>query len=224
MSGQINLYDARLRRQREWLTATNLALAALVLLLIVGGVGGWARSQASDREATVAALQPQAKALQDQLLVLAPQVSSHKPDAALEQELAAAKGKVESNTAILAMLQKGLGPGAVSFSTYLSGFVRQTPSGVWLTGFSVDGDGSGMEIRGRTVDPALVPQYIKRLNGEKAFQGRAFSALQVSIPAPIADSATATATPTGVAASSKPAVVPYHEFTLTPEAPTGKQP
>ena len=184
MSRQINLYDPNLRRKRELLSAINLAVTALILLLILGLFAAWARSTAARLEAEVAVLEPQTKALQDQLLVLGQQVSTRKPDAALEQELAAAKSKVDSHTGILALLQKGLGPDAVSFATYLQGFVRQTPSGLWLTGFTVDGDGSGMEIQGRTVDPALVPQYIKRLNGEKAFQGRAFSALQLSIPAP----------------------------------------
>lgn len=224
MSRQINLYDPNLRRKRELLSAINLAVTALVLLLILGLFASWARSTAARLEAAVAVMEPQAKALQDQLLVLGQQVSTRKPDAALEQELAAAKAKVDSHSAILALLQKGLGPDAVSFATYLQGFVRQTPSGLWLTGFTVDGDGTGMEIQGRTVDPALVPQYIKRLNGEKAFQGRAFSALQLSIPAPAVGSAAAAPVAGSAAGTARPVAALYHEFILTPDPQAGKQP
>ncbi len=223
MSRQINLYDPNLRRKHELLSAINLAVIALVLLLIVGVLGAWARSAAARLEAEVAVLEPQAKALQDQLLVLGQQVSTRKPDTVLEQELAAAKVKLGSHTAILGLLQKGLGPDAVSFATYLLGFVRQTPSGLWLTGFTVDGDGTGMEIQGRTVDPALVPQYIKRLNGEKAFQGRAFSALQLSIPAPAIGS-TAVASAASAAGTARPVAALYHEFILTPDPQAAKQP
>jgi hypothetical protein len=40
-----------------------------------------------------------------------------------------------------------------------------------------------MEIRGRTVSPESVPAYIRRLNGEKALNGRSFAALDMSSPA-----------------------------------------
>lgn len=207
MSQQINLYDPNLRRRTDLLTATNLLATSMALFVIVFGLGAWARSDAGRLEDEAASLAPQAKAMQDQVAVLGKQLAELKPDAKLEQELASAKAQVASRADMLAMLQKGLGPGAVSFAEYLRGFARQTPSGLWLTGFAVEGDGTGMEIQGRTVDPALVPEYIKRLNGERAFHGQAFSALQVTPGAPPVGSKVTAAT-----------TAPFHEFTLTPVA------
>ena len=63
MSRQINLYDPNLRRKRELLSAINLAVTALVLLLILGLFASWARSTAARLEAAVAVMEPQAKAL-----------------------------------------------------------------------------------------------------------------------------------------------------------------
>ncbi len=214
MTQQINLYDPRLRRQRELLSVTNLALTSIILLLIVVVAGAWLRSTAAKVEAEAALLEPQAKALQNQLPLLGQQLSSRKADARLEQELAEMKAQATSRASILALLQKGLGPGAVSFAEYLRGFARQTPSGLWLTGFAVEGDGTGMGIQGRTIDPALIAEYIKRLNAEKAFQGRAFSALQLGIPGPAVGSNAA-------ATNNMPVAHRYHEFTLTPVQEAG---
>lgn len=220
MTQQINLYDPRLRRQRELLTATNLALTAIVLLLIVMAAGAGVRATAGKAETEAALLAPQAKALQDQLPVLGRQLATRKPDARLEQQLAEIKAQESSRIAILALLQKGLGPGAISFAEYLRGFARQTPSGLWLTGFAVAGDGTGMEIQGRTTNPALIAEYIKRLNGEKAFQGRAFAALQLGVPRPAVGSSVAAASGTA-AANNQPPAPAYHEFILTPVLDAG---
>jgi hypothetical protein len=46
-----------------------------------------------------------------------------------------------------------------------------------LVGFGFSG--KEIEIRGRLLDPALLPTYINRLNDEPAFAGRRFSALDM---------------------------------------------
>lgn len=209
MSQQINLYDPRLRRRSDPLSLTNVVLGAIAMLVCIIGLGAVTRISAARSESEARTLEPQAKGLQEQLTTLARLASTRKPDPRLEQALASAQGQLAARNEMLALLQKGLGPQATAFSEYLRGFARQTPPGLWLTGFSVGGDGSGMKIEGRTTDPALIPAYIRRLNGEKAFQGRAFASLQLGVPAPPPGSpAQATAAP------------PYHEFTLEPVAGT----
>lgn len=207
MTQQINLYDPRLRRRRDLLSLTNVALGAVALLVCIIGIGAITRVSAARSESEARTLEPQAKGLQEQLTTLAKLASARKPDPLLEQELASTQGQLAARNEMLALLQKGLGPQATAFSEYLRGFARQTPPGLWLVGFSVDGDGSGMKIEGRTTDPALVPAYIRRLNGEKAFQGRAFASLQLGVPAP----------PPGSNVQA-PVVPRYHEFTLEPAA------
>jgi hypothetical protein len=77
-----------------------------------------------------------------------------------------------------------------------------------------------MEIRGRTIDPALLPEYIQRMNKEPAFQGRAFSALKLAegkidvAPGTPAVANAAANTPADAAKKSL-----FHEFTLIPLSP-----
>lgn len=214
MSQQINLYDPALLPKRELLTAQRLALAAGLLLVVLGVWGGWLRAElaAAQSEADRAGLE--LKQLQDESAALARDIGGRKPDPRLEQEFAGARMLLEFRGEVLKMLQKGLGPESVSFSEYLRGLSRQSTNGLWLTAISVADDGATMEIQGRVLDPALLPEYIRRLNGEKAFQGRAFAALRMTAAAPAAGAA-APAEPLSVRTGVAPL---FHEFVLAPAA------
>lgn len=204
MSRQINLYDPALRRQRHWLTAASLAAAAATLLVVVMVLALLARAEQRSLEAQAAALSDQLSALQKQTVALGAELAGRKPDPKLEQELAALEQTLGTHREILTMLDRGLGMQGGGYAEYLRGLARQTPVDLWLTAFAVGAGGSGMEIRGRTLDPALLPEYIRRLNAERAFQGRSFAELQVSAVAPAAAAALAR---------------PYHEFALVPAKP-----
>jgi len=236
VSQQINLYDPALLRKRELLTALNLAAASGALVLLLGVWGGLARSQLGALEGENRVIDPQVKALQAQKDVMTAQLAAMKPDPQIEAELAAARARLDLHTRQVGELKKGIGTESGGFAEYLRGFARQTPAGLWLTGFAIGDGGASMEIRGRMMDPALLPEYIRRLNGEQAFKGREFSALKVSQgkleeapagSAPPAAQPPASTPPSGspkapaTPAASAPAPAPaasaaFYEFSLVP--------
>ena len=215
LARQINLYDPSLLRKRELLSLGNLAAAGAALAVAVGVAGSWARQDLPALQAQVAAGEAQVKTMRDQIATLGQQVSGRKPDPRIEQELGASRLLLEMRAQVLDVLKRGLGPDADSYAEYLRGLARQAVPGLWLTGFSFDATNGGVEIEGRTVDPALLPEYIRRLNKERAFQGRAFSALKLNEgkaePVP---GAPAAPVPAAQPVVTKP---PYHEFKLIPE-------
>lgn len=213
MTQQINLYDAALLRKRELLSAVNLAAAAAALLVFIGAWAVLARAQLATLEAEQQTLAPQLKTLQDQMTALAKQVGAMKPDPRIEAELASARALLAVRGEVLGVLEKSIGGGATSFAEYLRALARQSVGGLWLTGFAVGEGGGGMEIRGRMTDPARLPEYIRRLNSEQAFQGRSFAALQVSPGQAAAPAGTVSAP----GAATAPATAPFHEFVLAPE-------
>ncbi|CAB1367605.1 PilN domain-containing protein [Denitratisoma oestradiolicum] len=206
MSQQINLYNPALLKRRELLSAANLAMVTALLLLAMAGASGVVRVKTSRLETEVTVLSTRLKAEQDQMAALGREISGRKPDVRLESELKTVGELLMTRQKAMELLGHSLGPSSVGFAEYLSGLARQTPAGIWLTSFAVAVDGSGMEIRGRTNDPALLPDYIQRLNGEKAFKGRSFAAMQLQ-----AGKAETTGTP-GAAVTSPP----FHEFALIP--------
>lgn len=216
MSQQINLYDPALERKRDWFALANLVAVGVLLALIVGGAGYLVRMEIPALAAQSAQGESQLKTMREQIALLGQQVAGRKPDPRIEQELGAARLLLDARGEVLATLKQRLGPDADAFAEYLRGFARQSVSGLWLTAFSFDAVGGGMEIRGRTIDPALIPEYIQRLNREPAFQGRAFSALKLAEGKP--DPLPGTGAPT-VQASPATQVAqkaPFHEFMLIP--------
>jgi hypothetical protein len=213
MTHHINLYDASLLQRKQWLTMANLLFAVALLFLLLLGWGSWLRVQGGGLAADAAALDSQTKAAREESVALGTQLANRKPDAKLEAELAAVKALLGARQGILDALGQDAAAATIGQADYLRGLARQSVGGLWLTGFSASPDGSRMEIRGRTLDPALLPEYIRRLNAEPAFRGRRFAAVNVTVPA--TPPSTSTSGTAAVAATAPPPL--FHEFALVPE-------
>ncbi|MBI5107532.1 MAG: PilN domain-containing protein [Rhodocyclales bacterium] len=215
MSAQINLYHSRYLRQRDPLTLNNVALVAGVCYLVLAAAAGWAwQGMARGRDAAAAA-ESQLKLVREQLAASAKAVAQRKSDPKVQGELERAEALLRSRAEIARLLEGGaIGSGA-GFADFLRGFARQTPDGLWLTGFTIGNGGSDIEIRGSMLDPALLPDYIRRLGAEKAFQGRSFASLTMNRSEPPAASATAVRV-TGVAPAPTLAARPI-DFVLLPK-------
>lgn len=208
MSQHINLYDPALERKRDWFALTNVAAAALVLSVLVVAAGVVARNDVPALSAQVASGDTQLKTMRDQMTALGQQVASLKPDPRLEQEIGAARLLLSSRGEVLNFLKQRLGPDSLSFAEHLRGLARQSMNGLWLTRFDIQSGAGRMEIHGRMTDPALLPEYIRRLNKEPVFQGQAFSALKLGEGKAAVEK---------VAAATTPAKAPFHEFMLIPK-------
>ncbi len=208
MAQHINLYDPALERKHDWLALGNVVIGGLLLATGVVALGMMERSTLPALTTQSAAAETQLKVMRDQVTTMGQRVAARKPDPRLEQTLAAKRQLLSLRGEVLATLRSSVGPDAHSYAEYLRGFSRQSVSGLWLTGFTVRTAGRGMEIRGNTTDPALIPEYIRRLNKESAFQGQTFAALKLERPAAKG--------PTAGATAATVAVPQWHEFMLIP--------
>jgi hypothetical protein len=199
VSAQINLYHPRFLKQRELLTLGNVALAAAVLYVVLAAAGGWAWQESAARKEAAAAAEAQLKSAKEQVAVATKAAAARKPSAQLIAELDSAETSVRRRGDIARLLESGAIGSTGGFSDYLRGFARQAPEGLWLTGFTIGAGGNDMEIRGSMLNPATLPDYIRRLGTEKAFQGRNFAALTMNR----AD-ATPAAQPAGAAVTPAP--------------------
>ncbi len=204
MAGQINLYDPTLRRKRDWLALGNVVVVAALLSVVVGVLGHLARRDVAPLAAQAAAGQNQLAALRTQVAMVEAQASGRKPDAQLEERLAALQADLGLRTEVLNNLRRGMGDvQRAAYTDYLRGLARQSLNGLWLTEFRV-AEAGRMTIGGCTVDPALLPEYIRRLNGEPAFQGQSFANLKIDREKP---------PPAGATTES---VRCHHQFALAP--------
>jgi hypothetical protein len=214
MSAQINLYPPRFLKQRDPLTLGNVALAAAVLYALLAAAGGWAWQDATTRKEAALAAESQLKAVREQVEAATQAAAVRKPSPQLSAEADSAEGLLRRRDEIARLLESGAIGSTGGFSDYLRGFARQAPEGLWLTGFTIGAGGNDMEIRGSMLNPAALPDYIRRLGTEKVFQGRNFAALTMNR----ADAAPAIRPAgQGVAVAPAPVVVPPIDFVLMPK-------
>ncbi len=166
---EVNLYDDALRPRAEPWRARHAAVAVALTLGL-----GWAAGSAIDGWA--AGRRAQAVQHEQQTAALRQQVAQHAPDVRLA-ELEALRRLDAGQQRVQAALQALVGePGYTPVFHALS---RQAHPTLWLTGLSLGaGDGS-IELRGRMLDAATLPDYLRRLNQEALLRGRRFEQLEI---------------------------------------------
>lgn len=216
MSQQINLYEERLRPRHELASGRHVGVAALVLLAGVAAVAVWTNREAAQKEATAAQLQAEVGERQAQLTALAKAVSERRTSPALAGELEKVKETLAARKAAVEQLDSGRLGSAGGFAEIFAGFARQARANpnLWLTGFAVARGGEAIEIRGRTLDAAVLPAYVQRLGSEPAFRGRRFAGLEM-LDRELKDEGAAPEPASGKTAAAPPRFV---EFVLRSES------
>lgn len=176
MSQQINLFDARFRHEKRHFSAATLVLALGAVVLLSLAFQQLYASQNRRLQAALAQSDARVAQLRDQVVRFGKEFGGRGSSVALGDEITRLEEALRVRQGLLASMQTGAG-NAEGFSPYLAALARQTTSGVWLTGIEI---GSELVLKGRALDGQLVPAYIRRLNREESFAGRAVSALRMS--------------------------------------------
>ena len=221
MAQQINLFNPVFLKQKKHFSAVTM-LQALGLLL--GGIlafYGYALYESRALGQVAADANRQLKAQAEQAGRLTREFSPQGRSRMLEDEVARASARVKQREEMLAVLRTGGLGNTEGFARYLAAFARQPVSGVWLTGFSIGGDESVLQLNGRVLQADLVPAYIRALNREEVMRGRRVSELRLTARdvRETAASAAPGASPAPAGAAAPPAAAAatpsrYVEFSL----------
>jgi hypothetical protein len=222
VSAQINLYHPRFLKQRDPLSLGNVVLAVVATYAILAAAGGWAWQHAATRQEAATVAEAQLRSAKERLEAETRAAAARKPSPQMLGELENAEGLLRRRVEIASLLESGAVGSMGGFAEFLRGFARQAPEGLWLTGFKIGSGGNDMEIRGSMLNQAALPDYIRRLGAEKAFQGRNFAALTMNR----VDSAPAVS-PAGPGAAVAPAPTSAPrpiDFVLMPRQGEAKEP
>ena len=218
MSQQINLLLPELRPRFDWLALPVVVATAGVTLLVFLLFAGY-QSLRSDRlKGQEADINGQLLNLQQQVQAVQQTLAARQPSVTLPQEIADMKVAVDQRREVLDFVSRAGVSGNSAYSGVLEGFSRQAGEGVWLVGFGLSG--KDIEIRGRLLDATLLPAYIERLNGDAAFQGRRFSALEMKGVVPVVEARAGQVPVNANAPQAASPGRPYTEFTLRSGAAT----
>ena len=177
MPQQINLSTPVLLTQKRYFSALAM-VQTLVALLVVGGAltayGTWSlRSAAHDFKATTDAQASELARLRGALAATAPDGSLKD----LEQQLTTARGALAERTRTLAELRRGLMQPGFGHSARLQLVAQSIPATAWVT--EVTADPSRFEVRGFTLEPAALNDWVAKLAQSPLLAGQSLRTVQV---------------------------------------------
>lgn len=187
MSQNINLLTPAFRKQRRLLTLATVVQCLGITLVALFGYQHFLQRQAGGMTEELTSAQGLLKSQRGYLDRLKGKPAAAKVDAQLDADIARYESELKLARDSMEALMSGALGNQQGFAEYLRAFSRQSVNGLWLTGFTIAGNGE-LEIHGRVLSPDLVPSYIQRLNQEKVLAGRSFARLEISRPRPEAAS------------------------------------
>jgi hypothetical protein len=179
MSQQINLFEARFRRQKPHFSALTMMLAILAVTVLALLVRELYAYQNRSLEASLAQTEQRVVQLHDQMGRLGREFGDQGRSTALVDEVARLEEQVRVRRSLLDGIQGGARSNVEGFSPYLAALARQTMPGVWLTGVEIGSGSENLVLKGRVLESELVPVYIQRLNREPLFNGRTVRELRL---------------------------------------------
>ena len=226
MSQSINLFDLRLRRHRELVSAANIAGAVVVLTVVMIAYGVILQHWIKEVDGHYQQAAETLRVTRGHVASLASRPVPQ-PSIELRQEMVVAEARVQTRRELLEKLRGGAIGSSEGFSKYLGALARQRTDGVWLTGVTIGAAGAEFTLRGRALAAEKLPEYMGMLNREQALRGKPIGEMkllqkQQEIPlAPGAANAGAAATGATKAGSATAADRPrvrVIEFTIGGDA------
>lgn len=179
MSQQINLYQAQFREIAPIFAAKIIlgsgAVAALMLTAIAV-YGGW-QFLALQRQSS--AIERQYQSIAQEKADLEQKITLASADPALVEQVQQMENLLKSRQQLRTLLQDDAFSEDQGYSRYLAALARQYTPGVWLTDIMLTGAGRELALKGLTVNPELLPEYLQNLSRESLLQGMKFEVFQL---------------------------------------------
>ncbi len=182
MSQQINLLNPALIKQKDFLNPNNIVMTLGVLSVLMLGYYGYAQQQLSLLGTQRSQVAEELSATQAQLKQTALLHTPRAPDKTLLEQITQLEQKEIMQQQILRTVDQSSATPEKGYAALMRAFARQSLDGLWLTSFSFDSQTEKLNISGRTLQAALVPEYITHLGNEPALKGKLFSALNMRLP------------------------------------------
>lgn len=173
-SQRINLYQDHLHPRKELFSARNLALMAVLLLVLLTPPTWWIKRDLAQNQARVKALLEQEQALSTKLAEMAIKYPSKGPDVVLENKLQQLGSQREMAEKAITLLNETRDKHSQGFSNLLDGFARAKQQGVWLTRIGIKEGGEELSLRGESQQASLLPPFVESLKNQSVFSGRSF--------------------------------------------------
>ena len=218
MSQQINLFNDGFEQKKQRYTARTMAAAAAFLALGLAAMGVFAGMRVASLQRDADAGAAKLAQAQKHLATVGAEFTPRRADASLPAQLSEADAQLAALKRVADTIKRGDLGNTQGYAEYFRALARQRVEGLWLTGVSIGAAGQEIGVRGRAMDPALVPGFLTRLRNEPVMQGKPVGSLQIGEAAALKT--------TDKDGKESAVAAPYVEFSLqsAPPARTGAQP
>jgi len=176
---QVNLFQPTFRKERKLLSFEAMVKICVAVLILMTGIYGWGEWRAQTFHSSFISLQDKFETQTTQLSKVGRGSTQDLAVNRLKQELKELEKALMMHRKKINDLAQILGSFDNGVSEYMASFSRQSPKGVWLTGFSVKAGGSALKIQGSALEPGLIPVFLQRLSSEPALEGTRFGLLEI---------------------------------------------
>ena len=195
MRQQVNLYQPAARTQQQLLAASTVAWAGAMIIVALLAIWGYGLRKVARLDQAVAALRAQQQQQSLSINAAGALNAAHADPAALAAAVATLQGEVSARTRALQLLRSGAAGQASGFAARLEALARRHVEGLWIDEVVLSGTTGSMSVRGETLDPNLVPRYLRSLAQEAVLAGTRFDEFAIERPQPEGATADGTASP-----------------------------
>lgn len=176
---QINLYNPRVAKKAFDLNAVQMAVLIVAGIVFMAVTSGWQWYQLKQLRADAIKLNDRKN---ETMAALAETKTKQIPPAVdknLENLLQEQQRLLAGKKALVQLITELPSGATAGFSRYLEALGTQYVKGLWLHTFEFKDGGRIVNLYGSTQAAELVPDYLKKLSVEPAFQGKMFSGLKL---------------------------------------------
>lgn len=175
---QINLYQERFHPKRLWLSANQLAVAAVVMLVVAAAWSGFLAYRHDAAVEHKLAIETDRARLSAELAAANAELARLLGDNRIDVEIEMTARQISARKKILNFVNDNRFGSGQGFSRYLVALSRLHVDDIWLSRIKFGQD--FVHIRGSALDAERVPAYFERFGEESVFVGNRFDLFRVS--------------------------------------------
>jgi Tfp pilus assembly protein PilN len=181
---QINLYQPILSQERKPFSSTLVGATLGLVVIALAGFSVHARSRVGQLERDVELLRVQQAQQEAQLAQASALQANGVNTVALQAHVKELTAQVAERGNALQILRSGAAGQTSGFAPRLEALARRHVDGLWIDTLLMSGTSGSMTLSGATVDPDIVPEYLRGLAGEPVLAGTRFDDFVIERPRP----------------------------------------
>lgn len=180
MHQQINLFQPIFREERRLFDATAVVWSLGIIAMALLSLWAYGTFKVNELESEVAHLRDQQRA-QEQMASTAGSLRSARANPSqIQARVSRLTEELVMRTRALDLLQNGTAGHTSGFAAKLEALANQHVDGLWISHIHLGSSASSMGLSGETLDPDLVPRYLRALASEPALKGTRFDDFSIA--------------------------------------------